>query len=152
MYSGPKKSHLKNVTLPPTLHKPVQYGSVCLTRHLRFLMLCVCMFHPDTNTHAPPQQECNALFKFINSHQLTRGESNHIRQLRTQTTIMQTLRTPTSLTGFTQIRPTGKLVLIQQRSLHTKEWQRCTTGSGLSQNHCGNIAFITCNAPAGNQN
>ncbi len=34
---------------------------------------------------------------------------------------------------FTQICPTGKLALIQQRSLHTKEWHTCTTHSGLDR-------------------
>ncbi len=43
---------------------------------------------------------------------------------------------------FTQICPTGKLALIQQRSLHTKEWHTCTTHSGFRQNHYEKTAFI----------
>lgn len=44
---------------------------------------------------------------------------------------------------FTQICPTGKLALIQQRSLYTKEWHTCTRHSGFSQNHYEKTAFIS---------
>lgn len=52
---------------------------------------------------------------------------------------------------FTQICPTGKLALIQQRSLYTKEWHTCTRHSGFSQNHYEKTAFISY-VPTGNQN
>lgn len=64
--------------------------------------------HTHIHLHAPPQQECNALVKFITSHQLTRGESNHTGRLRTQTTILQTSWPPTSLTGIHTDLPNRK--------------------------------------------
>lgn len=122
-------------------------GSIWLTHRLSYLCLRVSLSHPYTFSHAPPQQECDALIKFITSHQ----QGTSFPEVNQTPRVSRGHKLPSSKPSWParlHICSIRKSVLIQQRSLLSKEWRSPVHGgmflTPLIKIHPMSLLCLTC--------